>query len=140
MVRKTILLMLAIIVIMLAMIIIAVNNAKALDLQEWFEEEAMRLNEKKIMYDPYLKPYDQMTEKQAHDRVYWLGYYAEKLNYMYPGIHPRRVWKDTFAIVAVESWFVNWKEPVNMSLKSMAGTGRLKRNISGSLTSCRGST
>lgn len=101
--------MIKIISIMLFILIFINLDVKAFDLQEWFEDEAMRLYLAKEKNHRGLGPHNRVTSEEIHDRVYYRFYYAEKLNYIYPGIHPRRVVKDIFILTSYESYWVNWR-------------------------------
>lgn len=81
----------------------------AVDLHQWSIHRALYVNQKAIQYSRIFDSNDLMTHKQAYDRTNWIMKYAMELNYMYPQIHHRRVAKDFFAIVEVETKFINYR-------------------------------
>jgi len=76
---------------------------------DYFKKRALDANHWYIYYRPELTKNNRMTEQQAHDRVKAILVAAHELNYMYPNIHPRRIFKDFNAIIEYETHFVNYR-------------------------------
>lgn len=71
-------------------------------------EIAIHSNQKAVFYSSRLRESDAMTYEVARERVEAIHYASEKFNYLYPEISPRRVAKDLFAIIDLETRFVNY--------------------------------
>lgn len=84
------------------------EKVKAFDLKDWMVHRALYVNDKAILHISILDNNDKMTYRQAVDRVGWLKKYSYELNYMYPDIHPKRVFKDIFALCEVETRFIKY--------------------------------
>lgn len=71
-------------------------------------EHAKEINSLKIKYDSKLNKQDLATNRQLKERIYWLKYYSKELSPK--GYNWKRMWKDAYCIVWLESNFVNYIE------------------------------
>jgi hypothetical protein len=81
--------------------------------REFGIKRAMFINDKWVRNRPELDTADAMTFKQAQKRVDSIIEWSKKLNYMYPEVHYKRVAKDVFAIVELETGFVNYNNYID---------------------------
>ncbi|MFW5895409.1 MAG: hypothetical protein ACOCT9_01565 [archaeon] len=94
------------------------NNVSALtynEMQKELEEEARIINNKKIKFNQNLSS-KRATNEELSERIKWLGHYSKERNsydeaWYTPGkgYNSKRLWKDVFSMVWVESWFINYK-------------------------------
>lgn len=104
---------LLILAILLLTTTILPSNAEAVNLHNFMTERSMDVNRWYCRYRSELTVDDAITLEQAQNRSGWIIKYAYDLNYLHPEIHPRRVAKDFFAIVELESHFVNYYDMDN---------------------------
>lgn len=88
-------------------------HAEAINLHNFMTERAMDVNRWYCIYRPELTESDALTLEEAEKRAGTIIDYSHRLNYIYPAIHPRRIAKDFFAIVELESHFVNYYDMDN---------------------------
>lgn len=106
---------LLLLILFLLLLILATFTATtgAVNLHNFMTERSMDVNRWYCTYRSELTVADALTLEQAEHRTGWIIQYADELNYMYPDIHPRRIAKDFFAIVELESHFVNYYDMDN---------------------------
>jgi len=85
-----------------------ISNETNYKLFNYFKTRAIEGNHWYINYRPELNESDKITETQAINRIKAILITSHKLNYMYPKILPRRIFKDFNAILEYETHFVNY--------------------------------
>lgn len=85
------------------------ENESNYKIYNWLYDRSLAVNKWYIYWRSELGQKDYMTESQAETRVKAIIKYAYELNYIYPSINPRRIFKDFYTVIEYESHFVNYK-------------------------------
>ena len=106
--KRKILVVVILIILNIFLALLVSIDVEADNLKDKMIDRAMMVNQKEVLYNPRLNATDVITYEQAYNRVDAIFYYAKKFNDMYD-IHPRRVTKDMYAIIEMETRFVNYR-------------------------------